>query len=199
MSSTKTRTKGRPDPRKTRRRSGASVGLLVSGAVFVLAITIAVFARGSSSEQGGLTAGEQAVTALQPVGGDNAMGFPYVSTPGSAQGEADAGGIIVQGADWSLGHVPLSVAVRPEWTLTNTTDAPITLGEPQAEIRQGCCPGPFVFSSKTVEPGASVTMTFELAMHEGMDGWHDMLVHVPVSGPKGDADLVLSVTGDFRN
>lgn len=37
-------------------------------------------------------------------------------------------------------------------------------------------------------------------MHEGMDGWHDMGVYVPIETASGDqAWLELGVTGDFRN
>jgi hypothetical protein len=42
-------------------------------------------------------------------------------------------------------------------------------------------------------------LTFELAMHEGMDGWHDMGLYVPVRTANGDQWLELNVTGDFRN
>jgi hypothetical protein len=36
-------------------------------------------------------------------------------------------------------------------------------------------------------------------MSEGMDGWHDMGVYVPVEGAASSEVLALSVTGDFRN
>jgi hypothetical protein len=42
------------------------------------------------------------------------------------------------------------------------------------------------------------TLTFELSMHPGMDGWHDIFVHVPVRSPNADRVLALRVTGDFR-
>jgi hypothetical protein len=36
-------------------------------------------------------------------------------------------------------------------------------------------------------------------MHEGMDGWHDMGVFVPIEGGSEQGWLELSVTGDFRD
>ena len=105
----------------------------------------------------------------------------------------------MQGADWEMGQVPLNIAVRPFWTLTNTGATKVTLGEPEAEIRAGCCPGPFELSTTTLAPGESTVLTFELAMHEGMDGWHDMGVHVPIQGANNQELLELNVTGDFRN
>jgi hypothetical protein len=41
-------------------------------------------------------------------------------------------------------------------------------------------------------------VTFELAMHPGMDGWHDIGVTVPVTSSDGrQGSLELGVTGDF--
>lgn len=136
--------------------------------------------------------------ALAPTGERNSMGLPVVATPGSPAGAASAGGIDVTGANWDLGRVPLNVAVRPQWTLHNTSRAAVTLGEPKPEVRKGCCPGPLVLGTRTLPPGESTTLTFELSMHPGMEGPHDLGVHLPVTGAAGTEHLVLGVTGDFR-
>ena len=200
---TSKRSKNKRGPAPRRSGSAATIGVAVSLVVFVVAVAGVLLLRGGSrpsslreGSSGTQAAGE---AGLQSIGGTNSMGFPYVSTPGSATGTVAADGVEVDGANWDLGHVPLSVAVLPEWTLTNTGNAPVTLGQPQARIRQGCCPGPFTLSTRTLAPGASATLTFELAMHEGMDGYHDMGVFVPVSGAAGDTTLVLNVKGDFSN
>jgi hypothetical protein len=146
--------------------------------------------------------GNEPVTPNAPTlartGEINDMGAPVVQTPGSASGTASAAGLEVRGANWALGTVPLDVAVRPDWTLTNTSTKTITLGQPEAEVRQGCCPGPFTLGASTLAPGQSTRLTFELAMHPGMDGWHDILVHMPVSAGSRTSTLDLDVTGDFR-
>ncbi|MGE5225344.1 MAG: hypothetical protein ACM3OO_00540 [Planctomycetaceae bacterium] len=200
---TSKRSKSKRGPAPRRSDNTATIGVAVSAVVFVVAVAGVLLLRGGSSSTplGAGSAGARAAggAALQPIGGTNSMGFPYVSTPGSATGTVAADGVEVEGANWDLGHVPLSVAVLPEWTLTNTGSAPVTLGQPQARIRQGCCPGPFTLSTRTLAPGESATLTFELAMHEGMDGYHDMGVFVPVSGGAGDTTLVLNVKGDFSN
>ena len=107
--------------------------------------------------------------------------------------------IVVDHGTWELGTVPLNTAVRPEWLLRNTGDEAVVIGEPRPEVRQGCCPGPIALSSRTIPPGGEATLAFELSMHPGMDGWHDIAIHVPVSAGSDDQVLTLDVTGDFRD
>ena len=136
--------------------------------------------------------------ASDSTGELNAMGMPVIATPGQPAGTASAAGVEVAGANWQLGRVPLNVAVRPSWTLRNTGAEPVVIGEPRAEVRQGCCPGPFTIGTTRLAPGEQTELTFELSMHPGMDGPHDLGVHVPVTGPAGTDHLVLAVAGDFR-
>ena len=131
---------------------------------------------------------------LRRTGELNAMGMPVVEVPGQATGTATAGAVEVVGAKWAMGTVPLNVSVQPSWILRNTGRTPVELGEPHAEVLEGCCPGPFSLGATTLEPGDTTTLTFDLSMHEGMDGWHDLAVHVPVA----DDVLTLGVTGDFQ-
>lgn len=156
----------------------------------IAAIVVALLPSGS---------GGAASDGLRRTGETNEMGMPVVATPGAATGSASAGGVSVENANWSLGHVPLLVAVRPSWVLRNTGSEAVTIGEPTAEVRKGCCPGPFALSGPaTVPPGGSTTLSFELSMHPGMDGWHDMAVHVPVQSAGHAVQMLdLSVTGDF--
>lgn len=142
-------------------------------------------------------------TASRPsiveTGEISSMGMPVIETPGAPMGTTTAGPVEVTGASWELGTVPLDVAVRPTWTLHNTSTEPVVVGEPHPEVRQGCCPGAFSIDTTTIQPGATATIGFELSMHVGMDGWHDIAVHVPVRAGTTDHVLELDVTGDFTN
>jgi hypothetical protein len=142
---------------------------------------------------------ETSPTATVETGEINAMGLPVIETPGGSTGAASAGPVEVTGASWQLGTVPLDVAVRPTWTLRNTGSDPIVIGEPHPDVREGCCPGAFSIDSTTIQPGSTADLGFELSMHTGMDGWHDIAVHVPVRAGDTDHVLELDVTGDFRN
>lgn len=173
----------------TRRRVALTSTALIAFAVAV-AVGIVLAAPGSGDAGAPLEAVQV-----------NDMGMPVIDTPGWAHGTTSAGDIQVTGSSWDLGQVPLDVAVRPSWELRNTGDEPVILGEPRPEVREGCCPGPLTLGTETLAPGESTTLTFELSMHRGMDGPHDLAVHVPVSpadGAEGTDQLTLDVVGDFR-
>jgi len=177
-----------------RRSTGSAIGVGMSLIVLAVALGL-LLTRDKPAAPGGGTS--RAV--LQTTGEVSEMGAPVVETPGSASGVAEMDGIRVDGADWALGTVPLDVAVRPSWTLTNTGSTAVTLGEPSASVREGCCPGPFVLDSSSLAPGQATQLTFELTMHPGMDGWHDIGVEIPVKAQGDQQILELNVTGDFRN
>lgn len=187
----------RPVPIIARRRPTMGRRWAFAAAAGV-ALVVAVALAAALTAPGGTAT----VTPSSPtvIGGEtNAMGMPVIATPGAASGTAEAGGVVVTGAHWDMGRVPLDVAVRPRWTLRNTGSSVVTLGEPKAEVRTGCCPGPLDLPDRSLAPGQSTTLTFELSMHRGMDGPHDLAVHVAVAGEEAPpTHLVLGVVGDFR-
>jgi hypothetical protein len=172
--------------------TGIGPAIAFGGLVVVAAVVVAIFAASSGDDAADRS---QAVVRTNQV---NEMGMPVVLTPGTAEGNVSAGGVQVSGAYWRMGTVPLLVAVRPTWTLVNSSDTAVSLGRPHPEVRSGCCPGPLTLGSRVLAPNESTTLTFELSMHPGMDGWHDIAVHVPVSNAEGEDLLTLGVTGDFR-
>jgi hypothetical protein len=189
--------------KRSNQGSAWTIAVVAAAIVFVGAVAGIIMTSGggepATTTVGSGTQAASAATELTPTGEVSSMGLPVVETPGYASGIAEFDGISVQGANWEMGQVPLNVAVLPFWTLTNTGTTAINLGEPKVDIRAGCCPGPFKMGTHTLAPGESTMLTFELAMHEGMDGWHDMSVYVPVEGGSDQGSLELSVTGDFRN
>ena len=183
-------------PRTTRRRRPHLTPWTAAGAVTAIAATVGL-AFGVSDDSP--TAGRAGNAApIVETGEQNSMGMPVIETPGAATGTASAGTVETDAANWALGTVPLNTAVRPTWVLRNTGTAPVTVGQPHPEVRQGCCPGPFIIGTDTIPPGGQTTLSFELSMHPGMDGWHDIAVLVPVSDGSAQDSLTLGVTGDFR-
>ena len=120
------------------------------------------------------------------------------STGTTTAGVAVAGGVEVEGAEVHLGTVPLNTTVEPTWTLRNTSTGVVALGQPHADVLEGCCPGPLRVDAVQLAPGESTTLRFPLQMHAGMDGAHDFDVHVPVATAQGEqAVLTVGVDGFF--
>ena len=168
-----------------------TAGFVAAGALGLFAaIGIAVSVAGED------TASSPSVVETGEI---SSMGMPVIETPGVPTGTTTAGPVEVTGASWELGTVPLDVAVRPSWTLHNTGTESVVIGEPHPEVREGCCPGAFSIDTTTINPGDIATIGFELSMHAGMDGWHDIAVHIPLRSGTTDHVLELDVTGDFTN
>lgn len=141
---------------------------------------------------GGIAAVSVAVLVALGV---NGAGDEAIAT---TEGVASAAGVEVAGADVHLGRVPLNTAVEPTWTLVNTGSTPVVLGQPHADVLEGCCPGPLTVDATELAPGASTMLRFPLQMHAGMDGAHDFDVHVPVATTTGEqAVLTVGVDGFF--
>jgi hypothetical protein len=184
------------DPLHSRRRRQAArrrailAGSIVAGLVLLFAVAVAA----------GVGDGPPARTSPDPVDAPKGpMGGRIIDITGDAVGRTSAGGIEVVGADWELGRVPLMVTVEPTWTLQNTSGDVVALGQPHAEVLDGCCPGPLALGASRLGPGESTDLTFPLQMHPGMDGPHDFDVHVPVTSGGATHLLTLGVTGDFRD
>jgi hypothetical protein len=177
-----------------RRHARHRTWLIAAAAIAVVGASVAAITLASSGGSSGTTAGGR-------TGEINSMGMPVLETPGTSSGSITAGAITATPSTWALGRVALNVAVRPTWQLSNTGTHPVTIGDPHAQINEGCCPGAFALQGpSTLDPGATAGLSFELSMHPGMDGPHDMTIHVPVENADGTTETVaLSVTGDFRD
>lgn len=184
------------------RRTGRLTTWIVGIGIGAVALGgVAAVVTDDTPDPGSSAGSGAAAPAAAPVGtGEtNAMGMPVIETPGSASGTARAGSVEVAAATWEMGQVPLNVAVRPSWVLRNNGSEPVTIGDPTPEVREGCCPGTFRMTSRTIEPGGEAMLDFELSMHPGMDGWHDIAVHVPLTTGASQETLTVGVTGDFRD
>lgn len=99
----------------------------------------------------------------------------------------------------ALGHVPLDQTVTPTWKLTNGGKGTAVLGEPHAEVIEGCCPGPLEIGVTTLEAGETTELSFPLQMHPGMDGPHEFSIHVPIERNNQKGLLELTTTGHFSS
>lgn len=126
------------------------------------------------------------------------------SRPSKAVGERRSGSataldLVADTKTVALGHVPLNTTVTPTWTLTNNGGGTIALGEPHAEVVEGCCPGPLQIGTPKLKAGESTELAFPLQMHPGMDGPHEFSIHIPVERDGEEGLLELTTTGHFSS
>ena len=165
--------------RAERQRAHRNHWILGIGTLTVVAV-ITVFALTSGGPSAGTTATR--------TGETNSMGMPIIATPGAGSGVAEIDGVTGTPSLWALGRVALNVAVQPTWKLDNSGSQAVTLGTLTYN------------GATTLQPDQSTELTFELSMHPGMDGAHDMTLHVPVQYADGTTSVLdLAVTGDFRD
>lgn len=181
----------------TRRRNGSVLAVLAVAVLVGVGLTIALTASATgsrNSRSSGVASAGSLPAGYELTGETDAMGGEILVTPGTRSGRAESAGIVVDGAAIEMGHIPLAYAVKPTWTIRNTSERTVTLSKPKLTIVKGCCPGEFKFGTETLAPGEQTTLEFPLHMHPGMDGYHDFRVAVPISTGN---PLDLSVTGDF--
>lgn len=183
----------RPTTQDLARREQHIVRVLIGLAVLVLAFVLyALVASASASSPQGRSS-----DATLP----NPMGGPALTAPGDASGEVTIDGLEVSGVEVAMGEVALGVTYVPDWTVSNTTDQPVTLVVGQPRVIEGCCPGPVYVDGELVEagqqltvpPGGELLLQFPLQMHPGMDGPH----HLAIPLASGGEQTAVHVTGDF--
>lgn len=131
----------------------------------------------------------------------NPMGGPVRTAPGDTTGEAALAGLTIDGLDVAMGEVALGVTYVPGWTVTNSTDTPLSFLVGQPQVLEGCCPGPVYADGELTQAGQELTVAprdelllqFPLQMHPGMDGPH----HLAIPLASGDEQTAVHVTGDF--
>ena len=130
---------------------------------------------------------------------DPGPGSSSGATAAERTGSVSALDVVADAETVALGHVPLNKTVTPTWKLTNRGDGDVTLGEPHAEVIDGCCPGPLDIGDPVLGAGESTELAFPLQMHRGMDGPHEFRLHVPIERGGEKGLLELTTTGHFSS
>jgi hypothetical protein len=55
--------------------------------------------------------------------------------------------------------------------------------DPYLQVVKGCCPPTIDIGSKVLQPGQTTMITFNLMMHDGMGGYHDLRLHLETNDP----------------
>lgn len=111
-----------------------------------------------------------------------------------------AAGVQVDEPSVDLGRQPLNTRVERTFTLRNVGSTAVSLGRPNIEVLEGCCPSDPILNTNRIEPGKEVPFVFSLpmGMHKGMDGPHLFRLTVPVKNDNGETGNVeIYVKADF--
>jgi hypothetical protein len=82
------------------------------------------------------------------------------------------------------GDVQVNDRVTSAFEIKNVGDKNLHIrNQPYVEIIQGCCPPQVKVSKQVVKPGETATVFMTYTMHAGMDGPHEMLVHLNTNDP----------------
>jgi hypothetical protein len=78
-----------------------------------------------------------------------------------------------------LGDQKLGQTVPLRFEIANVGDRPLRITEqPYLEVVKGCCPPATKIGSMLLQPGETTVITFNLMMHGGMGGYHDLRLHI---------------------
>jgi len=92
--------------------------------------------------------------------------------------------LVVDKTRIDFGDVHFGIPVTAVFQVSNTGDQPLQiLQQPRLEVLQGCCPPDAIATQSTLNPGETGLITVRFAMHEGMGGQHEFLVHLLTNDP----------------
>jgi hypothetical protein len=84
-----------------------------------------------------------------------------------------------------LGDQELGQTVPLRFEIANVGDRPLRITEPPyLEVVKGCCPPTPKIGSMLLQPGETTVITFNLMMHGGMGGYHDLRLHLKTNDPE---------------
>lgn len=82
------------------------------------------------------------------------------------------------------GDLVVNIPVTSTFEIQNVGDETLfILGEP-VRVHEGCCPPQAIISTKRLRPGEIATVSMTYTMHPGMDGPHDLRIHLLTNDPE---------------
>jgi hypothetical protein len=81
------------------------------------------------------------------------------------------------------GDLVVNQFVTSTFEIQNVGDETLVLLSPWVEVHEGCCPPVAEISKQQLLPGEIATVSMRYTMHEGMDGEHDLRIHLRSNDP----------------
>ncbi len=89
-------------------------------------------------------------------------------------------------SDQVIDHGDLIVnrTVASSFEIQNVGDQTLVVLSPWVVVHEGCCPPQATISNQKLHPGEIATVSMQYMMHPGMDGPHDLRIHVRSNDPE---------------
>jgi hypothetical protein len=81
------------------------------------------------------------------------------------------------------GDLVVNRFVTSTFEIQNVGDETLVLLSPWVEVHEGCCPPQAEISKQQLRPGEIATVSMRYTMHPGMDGQHDLRIHLRSNDP----------------
>lgn len=82
------------------------------------------------------------------------------------------------------GDVIVNQFITSSFEVQNVGDETLVIVTPLVEVHEGCCPPRATISKQQLRPGEIATISMNYTMHPGMDGQHDLRIHVKSTDPE---------------
>jgi hypothetical protein len=81
------------------------------------------------------------------------------------------------------GDLAVNRFITSTFEIQNVGDETLVLLSPWVEVHEGCCPPQAEISKQQLRPGETATVSMRYTMHPGMDGQHDLRIHLRSNDP----------------
>lgn len=96
------------------------------------------------------------------------------------------------------GDLLVNEFVTSTYQIQNVGDEPLTILSHWVQVHEGCCPPESDISSERLNPGEIATVTMSYTMHEGMDGPHDLRIHLQSNDP-ANPEIELTALSNWQS
>lgn len=90
---------------------------------------------------------------------------------------------VVSDAVLEHGDLVVNNFVTSSFEIQNVGDETLVVLTPWVQVHEGCCPPQAEISNKRLRPGEIATVSMRYTMHPGMDGPHDLRIHLRSNDP----------------
>lgn len=81
------------------------------------------------------------------------------------------------------GDVVVNRFITSSFDVQNVGDETLVIVTPLVKVHEGCCPPQATINKQQLRPGEIATISMNYTMHPGMDGPHDLRIHVQSTDP----------------